>query len=69
MKNLLNILLDVRSENKSQLEAHDQIIADIRNKLSPIQNLIALIENDASTEIIKQQLIQVKKSVKYLSNK
>ena len=47
--------------------AHDYIIADIRNKLSPIKNLVALIENDAPKEYILKELEQVKKSIKYLS--
>lgn len=69
MENLLKVLIDVRNKNINQLDAYDQIIADIRNKLSPISNLVALIEHDAPKEYILKQLEQVKESIKYLSDK
>lgn len=45
----------------------DSVIADIRNKLSPITNLVALIETGADIEYIKKQLPQVKVSIEYLT--
>ncbi len=46
----------------------DSLQADIRNKLSPLSNLIAMIESDADTEWIKKQIPQAKISIEYLSN-
>ena len=46
----------------------DSLQADIRNKLSPLSNLIAMIEGDASIEWIKNQIPQAKISIDYLSN-
>lgn len=48
-------------------------IPDIRNKLSPIKNLIALIEHhlplDSSelSDLIKKEIQRSKESIKYLS--
>ena len=42
--------------------------ADIRNKLSPLKNLIAMINKFSNNELIKKQIPEVKKSIKYLSN-
>lgn len=42
-------------------------IPDIRNKLSPIKNLIALIENNADIEYIDKEIIQAKISIEYLT--
>lgn len=57
----------VKDGYESIESAHNYIIADIRNKLSPMKNLVALIENDAPKEYIIKQLEQVKKNIKYLS--
>tara|TARA_R100000541_G_C1832940_1_gene74492 strand:+ start:42 stop:257 length:216 start_codon:yes stop_codon:yes gene_type:complete len=46
----------------------DSLQADIRNKLSPLSNLIAMIESDADMEWIKKQIPQAKISIEYLSN-
>ena len=52
----------------------DIIIADIRNKLTPIKNLLALLycdqKNGAITlsPYIKKEMQQVKESINYLSN-
>lgn len=69
MENLKSRLEYVKFGYESIGNAHDNIIADIRNKLSPIQNLVALIENDTPKEYILKQLEQVKISIKYLSDK
>ena len=49
-------------------DVSDSLQADIRNKLSPLSNLIAMIEGDASIEWIKNQIPQAKISIDYLSN-
>tara|TARA_R110000851_G_scaffold178526_1_gene325433 strand:- start:2 stop:205 length:204 start_codon:yes stop_codon:yes gene_type:complete len=46
----------------------DSLQADIRNKLSPLSNLIAMIEGNADMEWIKKQIPQAKISIEYLSN-
>lgn len=69
MKSLKETLRYVEEGKQSPYTAHDDIIADIRNKLSPISNLVALIENDAPKEYILKELEQVKISIKYLSDK
>lgn len=42
--------------------------ADIRNKLSPVENLVALLEDNAPQKYIDAEIEAVKKSVEYLSN-
>lgn len=48
-------------------------ISDIRNKLNPVVNLIAMIENGLVKgqievhDLVLQEIEQVKKSVKYLT--
>ena len=42
--------------------------ADIRNKLSPVANLVAMLEDNAPQEYIDKEMKAVKKSVDYLSN-
>jgi len=49
-------------------DVSDSLQADIRNKLSPLSNLIAMIESDADMEWIKKQIPQAKISIEYLSN-
>ena len=46
----------------------DSLQADIRNKLSPLSNLIAMIESGADMEWIKKQIPQAKINIEYLSN-
>lgn len=69
MKIIVDRLSGVLEGYLTSSEFHDDIIADIRNKLSPMSNLVALIENDAPKEYILKQLEQVKESIKYLSDK
>ena len=42
--------------------------ADIRNKLSPVANLVAMLEDNAPQEYIDKEMKAVKKSIDYLSN-
>ena len=42
--------------------------ADIRNKLSPLSNLIAMLEDGADDEWLEKQVVECKKSIEYLSN-
>lgn len=47
-------------------------VSDIRNKLTPIKNLIAMIENDnlgdpRITEMVQSEIAEAKKSIEYLS--
>jgi hypothetical protein len=42
--------------------------ADIRNKLNPISNLIAMLEDDAPKSYMEVEIERAKESVKYLSN-
>jgi len=49
-------------------DVSDSLQADIRNKLSPLSNLIAMIESDVDMEWIKKQIPQAKISIEYLSN-
>lgn len=44
-------------------------IPDIRNKLSPITNIICLLENGDIEYLSKKDLTEVKKSINYLSNR
>ena len=69
MIHLKHKLYNLKYHHEKIDDVHDDIVADIRNKLSPIQNLVALIENDAPKEYILKQLEQVKISIKYLSDK
>lgn len=65
----LNITID--QENKP-----NNINADIRNKLTPISNLVAMLEdgiilniNDLDiSNMLEREVSQVKKSIEYLSN-
>lgn len=65
----LNIVID--QENKPS-----NLNADIRNKLTPVDNLIAMLEdgiilniNDLGvSNMLEREVIQVKKSIEYLSN-
>lgn len=60
----------LQKENKSDNIdlVSDSLQANIRNKLSPLSNLIAMIENDADREWITKQIPQAKISIEYLSN-
>ena len=69
MDYLNSLLKNIESGKQSPDDACDVIIADIRNKLSPILNLVALIENNADVKWINEQLSEVKKSIEYLSDK
>lgn len=47
-------------------------VSDIRNKLTPIKNLIAMIENNnlgdpRITEMVQSEIAEAKKSIEYLS--
>ena len=42
--------------------------ADIRNKLNPISNLIAMLEDDAPKSYMEVEIERAKESVKYLSD-
>ena len=52
----------------------DIILADIRNKLTPIKNLLALLNCDAKngaielSPYIKKEMAQVRESINYLTN-
>lgn len=52
----------------NEFEEESLQIPDIRNKLSPITNLIALIERD-QWELAEDQIEQCKKSINYLANR
>ena len=56
------------NDNDFIADVSDSLQADIRNKLSPLSNLIALIESDADMDWIKKQIPQAKISIEYLSN-
>ena len=54
----------------------DEIIADIRNKLSPIKNLITMLENQINRDdyvkfhdFVEKEIENSKQSIKYLSGK
>ena len=49
-------------------DVSDSLQADIRNKLSPLKNLIRMIETDVDIEWIKRQIPQAKINIEYLSN-
>lgn len=51
------------------------LVSDIRNKLSPLKNLVALVERgiannnlDGMSEHLEKQIKQCKISIQYLSN-
>ena len=44
-------------------------IEDVRNKLTPVSNLVKMIELDVDRKLILSQLEQVKESIKYLSQR
>lgn len=62
-------------KNENQCAIHDVMLSlpDIRNKLTPFKNLIAMLEvgiNKGTIEInpyIKREIEQCKKSIAYLS--
>ena len=71
-------ILILKSNRERDIEeSADTIIADVRNKLGPIQNLISMLEsselmyheNPKVHKIIKSEIENVKNSLKYLSNK
>ncbi|MCK9477003.1 MAG: hypothetical protein M0R46_13845 [Candidatus Muirbacterium halophilum] len=51
------------------LNAPDEVVADVRNKLSPMTNLISMIEFGADKEYIEKLLPQVKLSINYLAKR
>ena len=46
----------------------ESLQADIRNKLNPISNLIAMLIDDAPKSYMEVEIERAKESVKYLSN-
>jgi hypothetical protein len=50
------------------LSVSKSLQADIRNKLSPLSNLIAMLEDGADDEWLEKQVVECKKSIEYLSN-
>jgi hypothetical protein len=54
----------------------EKLLADIRNKLGPIKNLVAMLKNietpltknDSLNKFIKEEIDKVDKSIEYLSN-
>lgn len=63
-----NIAEEYAEERLRLYGVSDSLQDDIRNKLSPLSNLIAMIEDDADMEWIKKQIPQAKISIEYLSN-
>lgn len=51
------------------LQASDEVLADIRNKLGPMANLLHLIEMNVDRKLILSQLPAYRKSLEYLSGK
>lgn len=59
----------IDGEPKIKQQYNGELNADIRNKLSPLQNLITMVENgDVSRCLILQQLHVCKVAIEYLSN-
>ena len=46
----------------------ENIVSDVRNKLSPVKNLVVMIEEGVNMEYILKQLETIKGSIEYLSN-
>ena len=75
---MLNIVSSIVSEMRDQNSYHDDMlpVSDIRNKLGPIKNLIAMLENvdymKGTVEVhtlIQKEIEQCKRSIGYLSGK
>jgi hypothetical protein len=71
----LQFMLDASLEKLNSVEYNEvldpvskPLQADIRNKLSPLSNLIAMLEDGADDEWLEKQVVECKKSIEYLSN-
>jgi len=65
-----NIILEEIEKTKHLIEFKDSLeIPDIRNKLSPITNMIALFERGDYAYIKNKGLDEVKKSINYLTQR
>ena len=65
-----NIILEEIEKTKHLIEFEDSLeVPDIRNKLSPITNMIALFERGEYAYIKDKGLDEVKKSVNYLAQR
>lgn len=58
---------DFRSAISNLQHIDAELRADIRNKLTPVQNLVAMLENNVDRKFVDDEIVQVKESIKYLS--
>ena len=86
IETILRLARQIKAEGKPKKKAQPKVakekevetipLADVRNKLSPVKNLVAMMEtsfydyhhNPKVNKLIKKEMKQVKKNVDYLSS-